>query len=244
MRSYAIALLGRFIFGLGGESLTVATSTLEATWFMGKELSFAIAVDYSMANFAAFANDSLEPWMYDIKNSLPYVFWVGLLLCLFSFGATLVVYFLDGKRVRSEKKNGLDKENQTFHLSDALKFKWDFWVLSLAIAFSTLIWVLFNNMASEFFQLRFGFSLQTTGTLIGLEALIIGCSAPFLGLLLDRIGHRIEFGNSETLIVHFRLTIKFRLCSYSYTFLWTLLHVLYSQDSAGSYDIDTFVRNG
>lgn len=193
--SFMMTLLGRFIFGLGGESLTVATSTIEATWFRGKELSFSISVDYSMANFAAFSNDTLEPIIYNSQKCLSYVFWIGFLLCLYSFLASLFVYVVDGKRVNLEKESSpTHKKEPEFHLSDILTFGWDFWILSLAAAFGTLIWVLFNNMASEFFQLRFGFTLQMTGTLIGLEALVIGCSIPFLGLMLDRCGHKIIFG--------------------------------------------------
>ena len=35
---FAVAMTGRFIFGLGGESLTVAQATFTAKWFSGKEL--------------------------------------------------------------------------------------------------------------------------------------------------------------------------------------------------------------
>lgn len=34
-------ILGRFVFGLGGESLGIATSIIINKWFVGKELSFA-----------------------------------------------------------------------------------------------------------------------------------------------------------------------------------------------------------
>jgi len=194
IHSYLLALFGRFIYGLGGESLTVATSMLEATWFMGKELSFAVSIDYGIANFAAFSNDCFEPIIYSAKNSLAFVFWVGFLLCVLSLIAATAVYFIDGKRLQADNLESQHHNGKCFQLSDIFAFKWDFWIISLATAFSTLVWVLFNNIASEFFQLKFGFSLHTTGTLIGLEALVIGCSVPFLGCALDRFGHRIVFG--------------------------------------------------
>lgn len=39
IESWGVMLLGRVIFGLGGENLTVAQSAVLAQWFVGKEVS-------------------------------------------------------------------------------------------------------------------------------------------------------------------------------------------------------------
>lgn len=196
LRNYELTLLGRFVYGLGGESVTVATSMLEATWFMGRELSFAVSMDYGISNFAEFSNDLLEPIIYDYKGTVAYVLWVGFLLSAFSFVMSVLVYILDGKRLAMEKETNRPQTGENFDMKDICRFNWDLWVMSLATAFSTLIWVLFNNIASEFFQMKFGFSLQTTGTLIGLEALATGFLIPFLGVLLDKYGNRMLLSTS------------------------------------------------
>lgn len=36
-----LMIIGRFIFGLGGESLGISSSIISVVWFGGKELSFA-----------------------------------------------------------------------------------------------------------------------------------------------------------------------------------------------------------
>lgn len=41
-------ILGRFIFGLGGESLGIASSIIINKWFVGKELSFANVIVYNI----------------------------------------------------------------------------------------------------------------------------------------------------------------------------------------------------
>ena len=38
-------LLGRIVFGLGGENTNVAQNTLIANWFQGKELNFAMGLN-------------------------------------------------------------------------------------------------------------------------------------------------------------------------------------------------------
>ena len=37
--SFTIMQIGRFVFGIGGESLAVAQNTYAVTWFKGKELN-------------------------------------------------------------------------------------------------------------------------------------------------------------------------------------------------------------
>eukprot|EP00826_Nyctotherus_ovalis_P007081 TRINITY_DN11746_c0_g1_i12.p2 TRINITY_DN11746_c0_g1~~TRINITY_DN11746_c0_g1_i12.p2 ORF type:complete len:220 (-),score=58.80 TRINITY_DN11746_c0_g1_i12:490-1149(-) len=191
---------------------------LEATWFMGRELSFAVSMDYGISNFAEFSNDLLEPIIYDYKGTVAYVLWVGFLLSAFSFVMSVLVYILDGKRLAMEKETDRPQTGENFNMKDICRFNWDLWVMSLATAFSTLIWVLFNNIASEFFQMKFGFTLQTTGTLIGLEALATGFLIPFLGVLLDKYGNRM-------LLSCISLVVLFLLIIYMFAFASTLLEV-------------------
>merc|ERR1719158_2274164 len=42
-KTYWLALVGRIIFGFGGESICVASSALLADWFKDKEMAFAMA---------------------------------------------------------------------------------------------------------------------------------------------------------------------------------------------------------
>lgn len=42
MDDLRVMILGRFLFGLGGESLGITSSILQVVWFSGKELTFAM----------------------------------------------------------------------------------------------------------------------------------------------------------------------------------------------------------
>ena len=52
--SFIIMQVGRFVFGIGGESLAVAQNTYAVTWFKGKELNmvfgFQVSIIFFMAN--------------------------------------------------------------------------------------------------------------------------------------------------------------------------------------------------
>ena len=70
LRNYPLALVGRFIFGLGGESLTVTQCSLISNWFMGKNMALTFGVNISMARIGGVANDYSEP-LFDAVTGSP-----------------------------------------------------------------------------------------------------------------------------------------------------------------------------
>jgi hypothetical protein len=47
IKDIRVMILGRFIFGLGGESLAVTQTSITTMWFQGKELAFALGMSIS-----------------------------------------------------------------------------------------------------------------------------------------------------------------------------------------------------
>lgn len=62
--NFYICLAGRFVFGLGGESLTVANSALLAIVFSHAEVALAMAVSLTISRFGSVANNNLSALMY------------------------------------------------------------------------------------------------------------------------------------------------------------------------------------
>lgn len=58
---YIIALIGRFIFGLGGEAILCSKSVLISQWFKGQELSLAFGVVVSVSRFGSSVNNYILP---------------------------------------------------------------------------------------------------------------------------------------------------------------------------------------
>ena len=48
---------GRFIFGIGGESLASAQNAYAVAWFFGKQLNFVFGLQLSFARVVCFEND-------------------------------------------------------------------------------------------------------------------------------------------------------------------------------------------
>ena len=63
--------LGRFIFGIGGESLAVAQNTYAVLWFRGKDLNLVFGLQLSMARLVSCY---VQLYYYShVINTFPYV---------------------------------------------------------------------------------------------------------------------------------------------------------------------------
>lgn len=87
-------MLGRFVFGLGGESMTVAQSAIVSAWFAGKELSFAFGVNLSVARIGSSINGPVSTVVAD-QYSVGAALMVGFGICLFSLVTAFLLVIID-----------------------------------------------------------------------------------------------------------------------------------------------------
>lgn len=64
-KSFGVMIAGRVIFGLGGESLSVAQSAIVSKWFKGKELAMALGLNISISRLGSVINGMIVPKIYD-----------------------------------------------------------------------------------------------------------------------------------------------------------------------------------
>lgn len=57
-------LIGRVVFGLGGESMSVSQSAIVTVWFKGKELAFALGANISISRLGSVINANTVPPLY------------------------------------------------------------------------------------------------------------------------------------------------------------------------------------
>lgn len=93
-RSMGWALCGRFVFGLGGESLSVASNALVSAWFAGRELALALGVNLSFSRLGSVANDVISPWLAE-RDGVTVSLLFGFVVCVLSVVSSLVLAFVD-----------------------------------------------------------------------------------------------------------------------------------------------------
>ena len=88
--SVPLILMGRVGFGLGGENMTVALSTLLADWFRGKEMAFAMGLFVALARLGSVFNNFASPPIAN-ATSVSTAIWFGAVLCAAGVGCSILI---------------------------------------------------------------------------------------------------------------------------------------------------------
>lgn len=208
-KSWMWMMIGRLVFGLGGESLAVAQSRLVTEWFLGKELGLAIGLNLSVARIGTVFNNNASPRIAKASDSgVAGACWIGLSTCLFSLGCTLVCIFIDGiyrpngsaqdsilihEFKRSEGLEDAPPDNIAALDNDESFIHPAFYFL-LFLTFSSYGAVLcFNTVASAYLQERYfpGDILRANWAMSIPDSAAIFL-VPLIGCIVDRSGWKLS----------------------------------------------------
>ncbi|KAI9349212.1 major facilitator superfamily domain-containing protein [Obelidium mucronatum] len=93
LKSIGIALVGRFLFGVGGESLVVVQGCLMAATFEGDELAFALGLNLCVSRLGSVVNAILSP-ILDKYFGVEAAILGGTTACIISFISSLILYWI------------------------------------------------------------------------------------------------------------------------------------------------------
>lgn len=97
-QSWKAMYFGRFVFGLGAESLSVAQSTVLSEWFEGREVALAMGVALSVSRLGSIWNNLVSPIVANSKNGgVETAFWIGAVLTSSSVIMGGLIVFFDKK---------------------------------------------------------------------------------------------------------------------------------------------------
>ena len=119
---------GRFLFGMGAESLIVAITAAVAKWFKGKELSFALGLNLMLARFGSWLAQNSPTWAHSAYNS-----WQGPWLIGVAFVSLCVIgpiaYWI--MEARAEQRYALGKAGEADKIvfQDVKNFGLSYWYL-------------------------------------------------------------------------------------------------------------------
>ncbi|XP_076344249.1 lysosomal dipeptide transporter MFSD1-like [Tachypleus tridentatus] len=188
---------GRFVFGIGGESLAVAQNTYAVSWFKGKELNMVFGLQLSFARVGSTVNfNVMQPiykWIdksYEGYECLGIVLFVASVSCLLSLICAFVLGFLDWRAEKILKKASVGT-GETISLTDVKDFPLSFWLLTvICIAYYVAIFP-FIGLGSVFFEKKFGFTSTGANAVDSIVYVISAIASPLFGILVDRTGRNL-----------------------------------------------------
>uniref|UniRef100_A0A8C7K2Z3 Lysosomal dipeptide transporter MFSD1 n=1 Tax=Oncorhynchus kisutch TaxID=8019 RepID=A0A8C7K2Z3_ONCKI len=199
--------IGRFVFGIGGESLAVAQNTYAVNWFKGKELNLVFGLQLSMARLGSTVNMNIMGWVYNRVADL-----VG------STGhTTLGVSLMIGEGCFSQDWLGVLNMcfvcvGEVIKLTDVKDFPFPLWLIFIICVGYYVAIFPFIGLGQVFFIEKFNFSPQEARAINSIVYIISAPASPVLGFMVDRTGKNVIWvlcAVVTTLIAHMMLAFTF-----------------------------------
>ncbi|KAI8903264.1 major facilitator superfamily domain-containing protein [Gorgonomyces haynaldii] len=217
-KTYSLMLVGRILFGLGGETLAVTQSQITSEWFQSKELALGLGVNLSIGRLGSVLNDILSPYL-GVRYSISAATWTGFGFCLLSM---VCACFLARWNTKFTKKKKSVEEGS---------FPVGFVFLNGIIVFLYATMIPFNTIHAAFLQSKwYPNDPQTAGQIMAIPDTLSALLVPFVGTLVDTFGHRIKWliaSGSIMLTVHLYFAFATPQSPQPFVFL-CLLGIAYS----------------
>uniref|UniRef100_A0A671LIM3 Lysosomal dipeptide transporter MFSD1 n=1 Tax=Sinocyclocheilus anshuiensis TaxID=1608454 RepID=A0A671LIM3_9TELE len=227
--------LGRFVFGIGGESLAVAQNTYAVNWFKGKELNLVFGLQLSMARVGSTVNMNVIGWVYSRieamlgsvgHTTLGITLMIAASTCLFSLTCALILGFLDRRAEKIlHKEQG--KTGEVIKLTDVKDFPFSLWLIFIiCVAYYVAIFP-FIGLGQVFFIEKFAFTTVQARAINRAVCFLMGVlcvcvcvcvyiisapASPLLGFMVDRTGRNVLWvmlAVATTLLSHMMLAFTF-----------------------------------
>ncbi|XP_014909686.1 major facilitator superfamily domain-containing protein 1-like isoform X1 [Poecilia latipinna] len=211
---------GRFVFGIGGESLAVAQNTYAVNWFKGKELNLVFGLQLSMARLGSTVNMNIMGWVYSkvavaVGSSGHTTLGISLMIaagtCVFSLICALVLGFLDKRAERIlHKEQG--RTGEVIKLTDVKDFSLSLWLIFIICVFYYVAIFPFIGQGQVFFIEKFNFSPAQARAVNSIVYIISAPASPILGFIVDKTGRNIGWVFAAviaTLCAHMMLAFTF-----------------------------------
>ncbi|MBU1241048.1 MFS transporter [Myxococcota bacterium] len=222
-----VMILGRFIFGFGGEIIIVAQNKVISRWFKDEELALAFGLNLvicRLGTIAALSFSSLilghsaqyimtfgpdGPGTMILRYpGLPTALWLSSIIMLLSVGAFFLYLTLD----RTEVNRSPQAKEDAFQLSDIvklLKSRPFIYITILCLTFYSTVFP-FLSYATDILINKYGLPVDRAGIYTSIVTWATILFTPLSGLMIDRFGKRSSlmiYGSILLILVH--LTIGF-----------------------------------
>ena len=190
--SYPLMLVGRTVYGLGGDCLSVSQSAAVTRWFKGgRGIALAFGITVSFSRVGSSFNFLISPpaasrWGIDAAVLL------GVATCVVSFACAAALVAMDVYGTRRGIVPTESKETSTpFRFSDVKRFPLLHWVV-LAVCMTGYCAILpFIGIAVNYFQVQSGLSQDDASFFVSFYQLTSALGAAVVGGVVEYYGRLV-----------------------------------------------------
>ncbi|CAK8682914.1 lysosomal dipeptide transporter MFSD1-like [Clavelina lepadiformis] len=187
---------GRFVFGVGCETLSIVQTTYSVLWFKTSDLSLVFGLQMSMGMIAETINLNVMLPLYNAVDgtnfpgdTLGLTLFIASFSCIISFTCAIVLAYLDK---RAEKLTNREKhDGAQIHLADIKKYPIQLWIIYVIGLSVNVSLVTFTGLGVVYFEQKFGVSPATSHALNSLISFLAIPMSPLLGFIVDVTGYHV-----------------------------------------------------
>ncbi|KAL0274102.1 UNVERIFIED_CONTAM: hypothetical protein PYX00_006612 [Menopon gallinae] len=196
--AFWLLIVGRFIFGIGAESLAVAQNYYAVLWFKGKELNMVFGFQLSFARLGSTVNfmvmEPIYTWVgqyYKGHMCTAISLFIAGSTCIVSFVCAIILAWMDKKYEKTSKRASSQNSSEVISLKDVKDFPATFWMISIiCVAYYAAIFP-FVALGKVFFERKFDFDPNAANQVNSFVYLISILTSPIMGLLVDKTGRNV-----------------------------------------------------
>lgn len=164
--AYWLLIVGRVVYGLGGECLCVAQNVVISNWFRDKNLALALGLNISVSRLGSTFNSIITPRVFGLIPESPYLvpLLLGLVMTVLSWLVGLVLNWLDRESDRREGKLNIRQsaidDAEKIKLSDIKEFSLPLWILTANCALIYGAFFALNGNANDLLNKKFNISTE------------------------------------------------------------------------------------
>ncbi|XP_034947217.1 major facilitator superfamily domain-containing protein 1-like isoform X2 [Chelonus insularis] len=197
VNTFWMMMLGRFIFGIGAESLAVAQNNYAVLWFKGKELNMVFGLQLSFARVGSTVNFLVMEPIYNYVSKeysgpkcIGVVLFLASLTCVFSLTCCSILGLMD-RRTEKLLRRGHGEQREVVKLTDVKYFRGIFWLIALiCVAYYVAIFP-FIALGKVFFERKYQLSPDAANAVNSLVYSISAGASPVFGFLVDKTGKNV-----------------------------------------------------
>ena len=186
---FSVMVIGRLLFGIGSETLVVATLVALAQWFTGRYFALLLAVNLSLARLGSYLADRSPSFAGDLyAQGWQPPLWLAAGFAALSLAGALMFFWVD-RREAPRGTLALPPPPERFDWRHVLSFRREYWLLvATCVTFYSVIFPFRSTFAIKYLQEAQGLTLAQASTLNSYVFLAAVFATPVFGLLLDRLG--------------------------------------------------------
>lgn len=213
-KQFWLCVLGRVVFGLGSESLTVAQNTMTVRWFASSTLPLLFGIVIAMSRVGSAVAFSVTPLLVDHLNVVTTVC-IASSICLISLAACATAAYCDKYMSTAielqradiistlpqyaaesiERHDALTADQSThsettFAFTDILRFPSTAYLLFCVCALFYVPILTFSQIASEIIQSS-GYDADTASLYVSIPNFVAIIAVPTFGKLVSQYGYAL-----------------------------------------------------